>query len=100
MRVGNAELAGQIYYIEGAEDADPDPAGALSKAENGLSGAAGGSGSPGANVCTGPRVGVSGPGGDATQYPWRFWLAGEATVSVYRPAPARSAKPAVGPGDP
>ena len=66
----------------------------------GAAGAAGGSGSPGANVCTGPRVGVSGPGGDATQYPWRFWLAGEATVSVYRPAPARSAKPAVGPGDP
>ena len=62
--------------------------------------AAGAAGAPGGIVCTGPRVGVSGPGGDATQYPWRFWLAGEATVSVYRPAPARSAKPAVGPSDP
>lgn len=37
-------------------------------------------------VCTGPRVGVSGAGGDGTAYPWRFWLPGEPTVSVYRPA--------------
>ncbi|SDP06948.1 DNA-3-methyladenine glycosylase [Pedococcus dokdonensis] len=41
----------------------------------------------------GPRVGVSGAGGDATAYPWRFWLDGEPTVSVYRPAPNRPAKP-------
>lgn len=34
---------------------------------------------------TGPRVGVSGPGG-STAYPWRYWLAGERSVSVYRPA--------------
>lgn len=34
---------------------------------------------------TGPRVGVSGPGG-SDAYPWRYWLAGEPTVSVYRPA--------------
>jgi DNA-3-methyladenine glycosylase len=40
-------------------------------------------------VLTGPRVGVSGPGGDAARYPWRFWLAGEPTVSAYRPGPAR-----------
>ena len=37
-------------------------------------------------VCSGPRVGVRGPGGDGTAYPWRFWLDGEPTVSVYRPA--------------
>lgn len=37
-------------------------------------------------VRTGPRVGVRGPGGDAAAYPWRFWLAGEPTVSDYRPA--------------
>lgn len=37
-------------------------------------------------VHTGPRVGVRGPGGDGTAYPWRFWLAGERTVSDYRPA--------------
>ena len=36
-------------------------------------------------IHTGPRVGVSGPGGDGGAYPWRFWLEGEPTVSVYRP---------------
>lgn len=36
-------------------------------------------------VRNGPRVGVSGAGGDGTAYPWRFWLDGEATVSAYRP---------------
>ncbi len=40
---------------------------------------------PGAAVRTGPRVGVSGPGGDGEAYPWRYWLEGEATVSAYRP---------------
>jgi len=45
-------------------------------------------------VGTGPRVGVSGPGGDAAAYPWRFWLEGEATVSVYRPGKVRPPKPA------
>ena len=42
-----------------------------------------------AGIRTGPRVGVSGAGGDAAAYPWRFWLDGEPTVSVYRPAPNR-----------
>lgn len=37
-------------------------------------------------VRTGPRVGLRGPGGDGTTYPWRFWLEDEPTVSVYRPA--------------
>lgn len=32
---------------------------------------------------TGPRTGVSGVGGGA-EYPWRFWLPGEASVSKYR----------------
>lgn len=41
------------------------------------------------NVRTGPRVGVSGPGGDGDAYPWRFWLDGEPTVSAYRPATRR-----------
>ncbi|KRE62635.1 DNA-3-methyladenine glycosylase [Nostocoides sp. Soil756] len=44
---------------------------------------------PAAAVRTGPRVGVSGPGGDGDAYPWRFWLADEPTVSVYRPAVRR-----------
>ncbi|KRE43289.1 DNA-3-methyladenine glycosylase [Knoellia sp. Soil729] len=40
-------------------------------------------------VRTGPRVGVSGPGGDGTAYPWRFWIDGEPTVSAYRPGVIR-----------
>ena len=46
---------------------------------------------PARSIRTGPRVGVSGAGGDAAAYPWRFWLDGEPTVSVYRPAPNRLA---------
>jgi DNA-3-methyladenine glycosylase len=38
----------------------------------------------------GPRVGVSGEGGGEA-YPWRFWIGGDPTVSVYRPAQPRSA---------
>lgn len=41
---------------------------------------------PAARVRTGPRVGVSGAGGDAARFPWRFWLDGEPSVSVYRPS--------------
>jgi DNA-3-methyladenine glycosylase len=61
--------------------------------------AAGPAGLDGAIVRTGPRVGVSGPGGDAAAYPWRFWLEGEATVSVYRPGKVSTPKPAAGSGD-
>lgn len=42
-------------------------------------------GPPGGAVVSGPRVGV--PSGSET--PWRFWLDGEPTVSVYRPAVRR-----------
>jgi DNA-3-methyladenine glycosylase len=35
-------------------------------------------------VATGPRTGVSGPGGSA-DYPWRFWIPGDPTVSPYKP---------------
>lgn len=41
------------------------------------------------SVRTGPRVGVSGPGGDGTAYPWRFWVDGEPSVSAYRPGTVR-----------
>jgi DNA-3-methyladenine glycosylase len=44
-------------------------------------------------IRTGPRVGVSGAGGDAAAYPWRFWLDGEPTVSTYRPAKPRVRRP-------
>lgn len=36
-------------------------------------------------IRTGPRVGVSGPGG-SDEYPWRFWIDGDPTVSRYRPS--------------
>jgi DNA-3-methyladenine glycosylase len=32
----------------------------------------------------GPRTGVSGGGGSA-EYPWRFWIPGDRTVSPYKP---------------
>lgn len=41
-------------------------------------------------IRTGPRVGVSGPGGDGDAFPWRFWLDGEPTVSLYRPGVIRA----------
>ena len=44
---------------------------------------------PASRIRTGPRVGVAGDGGDAERYPWRFWLEGEPSVSVYRPAKPR-----------
>jgi DNA-3-methyladenine glycosylase len=40
-------------------------------------------------VRTGPRVGVSGPGGDGDTFPWRFWLDGDPAVSTYRPGQPR-----------
>jgi len=38
---------------------------------------------PVADVATGPRVGVAGEAGTAA-FPWRFWIAGDATVSPFR----------------
>ncbi len=40
-----------------------------------------GGGTP--EVATGPRTGVSGPGG-TLQFPWRFWIPGDRTVSPYK----------------
>ena len=45
-------------------------------------------------VGSGPRVGVSGQGADR---PWRFWLQGEPTVSVYRAAVRRPSTTRPGP---
>lgn len=44
---------------------------------------------PAGAVRSGPRVGVSGEGGDGRFFPWRFWLDGEPTVSAYRRAAPR-----------
>ena len=40
-------------------------------------------------IATGPRVGVSGEGGRADRFPWRYWLVDEPTVSAYRPVAGR-----------
>ena len=40
-------------------------------------------GNPVAEFAAGPRTGLSGPGGGA-DYPWRFWLPGERSVSPYK----------------
>lgn len=48
-------------------------------------------------IRSGPRVGVAGAGA-AT--PWRFWLAGEPTVSTYRPASSRSRSAGAAPSTP
>jgi DNA-3-methyladenine glycosylase len=42
-------------------------------------------GEPVSTVSTGPRVGLRG----APDRPWRFWVAGDPTVSAYRPAKLR-----------
>ncbi|WP_166355538.1 DNA-3-methyladenine glycosylase [Phytoactinopolyspora limicola] len=41
---------------------------------------------PTSTVGAGPRVGVSGAGGDGARFPWRFWIDGDPTVSAYRAA--------------
>ena len=38
------------------------------------------------DIASGPRVGVSGRAGTA-EFPWRFWIAGDPTVSVFRAGP-------------
>ena len=39
-------------------------------------------------ISSGPRTGVAGPGGSA-DFPWRFWITGDPTVSPYRAAQRR-----------
>jgi DNA-3-methyladenine glycosylase len=45
---------------------------------------------PASGISRGPRVGVAGDGG-TDDYPWRFWLTGDPTVSRYKPAKVRTA---------
>lgn len=44
---------------------------------------------PVAPISSGPRVGVSGEGGSAERFPWRFWITDDPTVSTYRAAVPR-----------
>ncbi|WP_194949621.1 DNA-3-methyladenine glycosylase [Actinomyces trachealis] len=43
-------------------------------------------------IRTGPRTGVSGPGGEGAVFPWRFWIDGDPTVSPYKAAAPRRAR--------
>lgn len=80
-------IAGSSLIRSGSDGSDGSDGSIVS------TGVASAAGSSAAVVRTGPRVGVSGPGGDATAYPWRFWLEGEATVSAYRPGKVAPSKP-------
>jgi DNA-3-methyladenine glycosylase len=53
---------------------------------------------PSPALLNGPRTGVSGPGGGA-EFPWRFWIPGDPTVSPYRRHP-KLAQPTPGPTQP
>jgi DNA-3-methyladenine glycosylase len=46
---------------------------------------------PAAGIATSARTGVSGPGADGVVFPWRFFLAGDATVSPYKRHPKATA---------
>ena len=52
-----------------------------------------GTSAPPESIRTGPRVGVSGAGGDGERYPWRFWIDADPTVSAYKPAVPRRRRP-------
>lgn len=55
---------------------------------------------PGATVApvrTGPRVGVSGPGGDPERFGWRFFLASDPHVSDFRAGTREQNRPVSGP---
>jgi DNA-3-methyladenine glycosylase len=55
----------------------------------------GAGGRPALPVSHGPRVGIN----EAAEWPWRFWVTGDPTVSVYRPHVRRNRpKKAAGPG--
>lgn len=86
---GPARLAGALGLDRGHDGVDLFAQGSPLRLEGTV-------GPPeGQEVARGPRVGVSGPGGEANGFPWRFWLRGEPTVSVYRPGkPRRSRRPA------
>ena len=43
----------------------------------------------------GPRTGVSGAGG-TTEYPWRFWIPGDPTVSPYKASAPKKRSPLAG----
>lgn len=61
-----------------------DPAGCLTVLALDAPGGARAGATDRTTVRSGPRVGVSGPGGDGALFPWRLWLPDEPSVSAYR----------------
>jgi DNA-3-methyladenine glycosylase len=76
---GPARLCQALGIDRGLNGTDVCDPGSPLRVRSGL--AAGTGGLPALTVSRGPRVGVNG----AAEWPWRFWVTGDPTVSVYRP---------------
>jgi DNA-3-methyladenine glycosylase len=70
--------------LDGADVCEPGSPLGIGPARSTDSGPAGS-----AVISTGPRVGIS----QATDRPWRYWLAGDGHVSIYRPSKPRPPRP-------
>jgi len=91
---GPARLCQALAITRAQDGADVcDPASPLRARWPGPAEAAAGPAGPaelaGASISHGPRVGVSAAG----DVPWRFWITGDPTVSVYRAHAPRRARP-------
>jgi DNA-3-methyladenine glycosylase len=81
--------ASSLRILAAAPDAGPDAVPDPDTGPGAGSGAGPETGPAGGAIRTGPRVGVSA----AADVAWRFWIDGDRTVSVYRPAVPRRRKP-------
>jgi hypothetical protein len=71
----------QIRALDGADVCGPD-------SPMGIGPAPGATTAHG-DICAGPRVGIS----QAADRPWRYWLADDGHVSVFRPSKPRATRP-------
>ena len=83
---GPARLCQALGIDRGLNGTDVCDPGSPLRVRSGLTADAGGPAVP--PVSRGPRVGVN----SAAEWPWRFWVTGDPTVSVYRPH-VRRARP-------
>jgi DNA-3-methyladenine glycosylase len=90
---GPARLCQALAIVRAQDGADVcDPASPL-RIRPGPPAAPGSAPGPAPAISRGPRVGVS----SAADRPWRFWLTGDPTVSVYRPHVPRTRPKPVSP---